>query len=72
MKKKKLQFPEGIITEITEKWNRKLLITIFTVQQQRILKGALKKKSEVKVLVAQSCLTLCNPMDYSMLGSSIH
>jgi len=22
--------------------------------------------------VAQSCLTLCNPMDYSLLGSSIH
>ena len=29
-------------------------------------------KSEVKVLVAQSCLTLCNPMDYSLPGSSIH
>ena len=24
------------------------------------------------VLVAQSCLTLCNPMDYSLPGSSIH
>ena len=22
--------------------------------------------------VAQSCLTLCNPMDYSLLGSSVH
>ncbi|XP_060271237.1 perilipin-5 isoform X3 [Ovis aries] len=28
--------------------------------------------SEVKVLVAQSCLTLCNPMDYSLPGSSVH
>ena len=27
---------------------------------------------KVKVLVAQSCLTLCNPMDYSPPGSSIH
>ena len=25
-----------------------------------------------KVLVAQSCLTLCTPMDYSLLGSSVH
>ena len=27
--------------------------------------------SEVKVLVAQSCLTLCDPMDYSPPGSFI-
>ena len=26
----------------------------------------------VKVLVAQSCLTLCDPMDYSPPGSSVH
>ena len=26
----------------------------------------------MKVLVAQSCLTLCNPMDYSPPGSSVH
>ena len=26
----------------------------------------------VCVLVAQSCLTLCDPMDYSLLGSSVH
>ena len=25
-----------------------------------------------KVLVAQSCLTLCDPMAYSLLGSSVH
>ena len=25
----------------------------------------------VKVLVAQSCLTLCDPMDCSLLGSSV-
>ena len=27
---------------------------------------------KVKVLVAQSCLTLCNPMHYSPPGSSVH
>ena len=28
--------------------------------------------SEAKVLVAQPCLTLCNPMDCSLPGSSVH
>ena len=28
--------------------------------------------SKVKVLVAQSCLTLCDPMDYSLPVSSVH
>ena len=27
---------------------------------------------KVKVKLAQSCLTLCNPMDYSLSGSSVH
>ena len=27
---------------------------------------------EVKVLVPQSCLTLCDPMDCSLPGSSVH
>ena len=27
---------------------------------------------KVKVLVTQSCLTLCDPMDYSLPGSSVH
>ena len=27
---------------------------------------------KVKVSVAQSCLTLCNSMDYSTLGSSVN
>ena len=31
-----------------------------------------KKKKEVKVLIDQSCLTLCNPMDYSLPGSPVH
>ena len=29
-------------------------------------------KGPVKVLVAQSCPTLCNPMDYSPLGPSVY
>ena len=31
----------------------------------------IKCESEVKVLVTQSCLTLCNTMDYSSPGSSV-
>ena len=27
---------------------------------------------KVKVLLAQSCLTLCDPMDCSPIGSSVH
>ena len=27
---------------------------------------------KVKVKLAQSCLTLCNPMDYSLSGFSVH
>ena len=26
----------------------------------------------IRVIVAQSCLTLCNPMGYSLPGSSVH
>jgi len=34
--------------------------------------NTLVEESEVKVLVTQSCLTLCNPMDCSLPGSSVH
>ena len=30
------------------------------------------KKVKMKVLVTQSCLTLCNPLDCSLTGSSVH
>ena len=30
------------------------------------------ESENVKVLVAQSCLTLCGPMDHSLPGSSVH
>ena len=29
-------------------------------------------KVKMKVLIAQSCLTLCDPMDYSPPASSVH
>ena len=34
--------------------------------------GQERKKKKVKVLVTQLCPTLCNPIDYSMPGSSVH
>ena len=30
------------------------------------------EKESMKVFVAQSCLTLCDTMDYSLPGSSVH
>ena len=35
-------------------------------------KNLRSSEDKVKVLVVQLCLTLCNPMDYSPPGSSIH
>ena len=32
----------------------------------------MKEESDVKLSVAQSCLILCDPMDYSPPGSSVH
>ena len=34
--------------------------------------GLSSNRVKVKVLVTQSCPTLCNPMDYSPPGSSVH
>ena len=34
--------------------------------------GFIKEKRKAKVLVTQSCLTSCNPMDYCPPGSSVH
>ena len=34
--------------------------------------GKKKKAEECTSEVAQSCATLCDPMDYSLSGSSIH
>ena len=40
--------------------------------QSRVIRLFLWKKIKVKLLVAQSCLTLCNPMDCNPPGSSVH
>ena len=40
------------------------------IEEVKLSPGLVEMK--VKVLVAQSCLTLCNPMDCSPPGSSVH
>ena len=45
------------------------LFSILSVIKEMIDILACKK---VKLLGTQSCLTLCNPMDYSLPGSSVH
>ena len=44
---------------------------MFKDMYANVHKGFLKNTMEC-VLVAQSCLTLCNPMDYSLPGSPVH
>ena len=41
----------------------------FTFKKEEVTFGVSEK---VKVLVTQSCLTLCHPIDYSLPGSSVH
>ena len=36
------------------------------------IKSAFNKERKSEMLVTQSCLTLCDPMDYSPPGSSVH
>ena len=66
----------------TEKRNngliRKEVILFVYLIKRKTLKGKIQKKGnscaqiKVKVLVAQSRPTLCNPMDGSPPGSSVH
>ena len=49
---------------------RKIKIVIIKLWQKAIMKGKEKKGKESEV--AQSCLTLCDPVDCSLPGSSIH
>ena len=46
--------------------------TIFFSFYLKIFKNFILKESKVKVLIAQSRLTLCNPMDCSPSGSSLY
>ena len=41
-------------------------------EEKRRAKKGVRVLRDVKVLVAQLCLTLCNPMDCSLPGSSVH
>ena len=50
-----------MITHLQETWKI----------QNKIKYSSTMKKKKVKVLVAQSCLTLCNLMDCSLPGSSV-
>ena len=36
------------------------------------MKADCELKCHCNVLITQSCLTLCDPMDYSLPGSSVH
>ena len=52
-------------------------VCIYVVKKKYLYKQYLlslhnKAKKCEWVIVAQSCLTLCNPMNYSLTGSSVH
>ena len=48
-------------------------LRVLGFEQERIQERAIVKlKNKVKVLDAQLCLTLCDPMDCSPAGSSVH
>ena len=50
-----------------------VLWTLSNIVWARVsLEQRLKQKARVKVLVTQSCPTLCDPMDCSLQGSSVH
>ena len=57
-------FQARILEWVTISFSRVLLLVTLG------RKGWVKVKSESEV--AQSCLTLCDPMDYSLPGSSVH
>ena len=50
----------GMLSSLLNLWTCELSLT------------EILKMSVIKVLVTQSCLTLCNPVDYRPTGSSIH
>ena len=42
------------------------------IHKQKVNLSMDLEKVKVKVLVAQLCLTLCDPMDHSLSSSSVH
>ena len=59
-------FPVGLLFSLSLQYPCVLTVPPFQLPSL----GCSEKK--VKVLVAQSCLTLCDPMDCSPPGSSVH
>ena len=61
------------MSEITQgpAYNSGLLIPLLVLFPHTVLPG-LESESESERDVAQSCPTLCDPMDYSLPGSSVH
>ena len=53
-------------------WNKGCWIKVVETRSGRALKVTMRSKNLIKVLVAQSCPTLCNPMGCSLPGSSVH
>ena len=53
-------------------WNTLSICLLQNLNQRILLFYAIKKVKKMKVLFAQSYLTLCNPMDFSPSGSSFY
>ena len=57
-------------------WELISMVLWLTLRGKVFLKARKKKScylwTVLKVKIAQSCLTLCDPMDYSLPGSSVH
>ena len=55
-----------------EQQKSKLKVRAIIKQRDLINKGHCSNRNTVSVSVAQECPTLCNPVDYSPPGSSVH
>ena len=65
-------FTAPLFVKINYNNNRKLQQVRMGMNLSKAWFMYVRIKVEVKVLVAQSCLTLCDPMDYRPPGSSVH
>ena len=57
---------------VMDKWVHSHLAHIAAINHFSLGHSSLRRKVKVKMLFFQSCLTLCDPMDCSSPGSSIH
>ena len=60
-----LQIREAMLTE--DQW----IAQISELEPERVIVNAYQFPYHVAFVCAQSCLTLCSPMDWSLLGSSV-